>query len=161
MPPFYTPFLVLIPNGGGGIRTLDPCLAKAVLSQLSYAPNKTSRLDCVQQTGELSAAEQTPGHAKHHAEQNEHEQDNAHAGHLSIFCAHGTSKDYHGHDSGSTKENVIHVAPFLEKFHDDEHNDQYQHKETNQFEEPAYEREPVIHLAPFLEYAVHYPLHWL
>ena len=28
----------LLPNGDGGIRTLDPLLARQVLSQLSYTP---------------------------------------------------------------------------------------------------------------------------
>ena len=35
----YKPRLILFMSGDGEIRTLDPLLARQVLSQLSYAPN--------------------------------------------------------------------------------------------------------------------------
>ena len=38
MPELCTSRYVPIPNGDGGIRTLDPLLARQVLSQLSYTP---------------------------------------------------------------------------------------------------------------------------
>ena len=37
----YMYWQLSLPNGDGGIRTLDPLLARQVLSQLSYTPIKS------------------------------------------------------------------------------------------------------------------------
>ena len=51
------PTVLLIANGDGEIRTLDPLLARQVLSQLSYAPIRVTYL--IIQAFRLSGLEKT------------------------------------------------------------------------------------------------------
>ena len=55
--PLSQPTVLLIANGDGEIRTLDPLLARQVLSQLSYAPIRVTYL--IIQAFRLSGLEKT------------------------------------------------------------------------------------------------------